>query len=720
MLFPPYGAAIGAAIGAVAGAITSIFASDDAERQRNRELEAADKKRAQELQTLTRAAAEAATAAEVADNQLLSAKASLMVSSLEWAADLMNHEFSQQNYDYLLRRQLGSEQWYRLAHGIRCVGERYLRYAIEMAFLAEQAYEFEADKRINVIRFDYDASETGKALAGDFLLTDLDTLEQDLVVTQRRKEQHVRFIVSLARDYPDALEQLRREGSTIVVLTLDRLERRFPGLYNVRVGSVELLPIALMDPTRFSVQLTYAGAGQVRTDLPVDLSGQPDKLPYLDSWAPATDARWPVKMQIGQVETTVFSGLNRADQQSSFPFVMGSQRGAFERLPAAAAWHISMSLKENRVSPGSLADMLITFALSGAHDAALQVELEKAVPAREVLTRWFSAAQSFADGFYEFNQTGQLVLPITRERLVLTGKVENLRNFGLVLVPSQDEPLFNAVTAGAAIEFEVSNTGAVTVLTPTPTITLGVNQRLFSAAVVLPAGASAQWDFGDDTPPVTGTPVEHTYGRPGRYMVTLRLSLNGRLLEYTAAVVVSNAHVVKTPLTVSIATPTGTVGGTVPAGKVRVQATAVIPAGEDVALTWRLGSQPSNTTGVFTVDPGRYVLVMTAARALSARIYSRQRWLPEVPIKVSGLSVSTNRLFDDNGAPTNVAAYNELARHLFSASPLGPLDKWIIELPLADNPHLRVVDHSDSEAMNFFWLFDALAAQEYEHVEDRG
>jgi hypothetical protein len=79
--------------------------------------------------------------------------------------------------------------------GSKCA-DTYLRYGIEMAFLAEQAYEFEADKRINVIRFDYDASDLGDMLAGDFLLRDLDTLEQDLIVGQRLRQQQVRYVLA--------------------------------------------------------------------------------------------------------------------------------------------------------------------------------------------------------------------------------------------------------------------------------------------------------------------------------------------------------------------------------------------------------------------------------------------------------------------------------------------------------------------------------------------
>ena len=92
------------------------------------------------------------------------------------------------------------------------MADTYLRYAIELAFLAEQAYEFEADKRINVIRFDYDQSEVGAYLAADFLLSDLDTIEQDFIVNQRQRQQQVRYVLSMAREFPAALEELRENG----------------------------------------------------------------------------------------------------------------------------------------------------------------------------------------------------------------------------------------------------------------------------------------------------------------------------------------------------------------------------------------------------------------------------------------------------------------------------------------------------------------------------
>src|SRR5262249_43813843 len=151
------------------------------------------------------------------------------------------------------------------AHSIREVANTYLRRAIEMSFLAEQAYEFMVDKRINVIRFDYDNDAQGNLLGADYLKADLDYLESHLVFTQREKQQTVKCVISMARDFPQALQDLRENESTILPITLEYLEQRFPGLYNIKVSAIEIQPVAIMDPTRFSMELSYLGSGLIRS-----------------------------------------------------------------------------------------------------------------------------------------------------------------------------------------------------------------------------------------------------------------------------------------------------------------------------------------------------------------------------------------------------------------------------------------------------------------------
>jgi len=189
---------------------------------------------------------------DLAKTQEEAAAAAVKVAKLQHEAALLRHEFAVETAAYLADRVLNAEQWLRLANSIRSVADTYLRYAVEIAFLAEQAYEFEADKRINVIRFDYDLSEVGGFLAADFLLRDLDTLEQDLVVTQRQRQQQVRYVLSMAREFPEALQAIRDRGKTTFSLRLEQIEKRFPGLYALQPG---------IDPSRHEPGAVVGAAG---------------------------------------------------------------------------------------------------------------------------------------------------------------------------------------------------------------------------------------------------------------------------------------------------------------------------------------------------------------------------------------------------------------------------------------------------------------------------
>ena len=351
-----------AAAGGLGGALALGIAGSAL--QSGSEMSKANLQRDLELKNLKLSVGEAQQAEKVALAQLAVTNAGLVVAGLQRQAALLRHEFAIQNLQYLRNRTLNAEQWFRLANAIRGVADTYLRYAIELAFLTEQAYEFEADKRINVIRFDYDQSEVGAYLAADFLLSDLDTIEQDFIVNQRQRQQQVRYVLSIAREFPAALEELREHGKINFILRLEQIEKRFPGLYNARVGMVDVLPIALMDSTRFSLDLTHTGSGQMR------IKGQPDVAlgeqsqsvfnvsdlplaPY--DWTKTPKELWPVKILVNEPETAVFSGLSRQDAASAFPVASSGQRNAFEGRGLAGGWQIDLSARENQIVSESLA-----------------------------------------------------------------------------------------------------------------------------------------------------------------------------------------------------------------------------------------------------------------------------------------------------------------------------------------------------------------------------
>jgi hypothetical protein len=147
---------------AVAGGLGGLLSSLASLKAQERAASIQAAQRDYEKRSLELAKEEADLAKRVAEFQEKVAEAAVTVANLQRQAALLRHEVAVENVAYLVNRKLNAEQWFRLAGAIRAIAETYLRYAIEIAFLAEQAYEFEADKQMNVIRFDYDLSELGE------------------------------------------------------------------------------------------------------------------------------------------------------------------------------------------------------------------------------------------------------------------------------------------------------------------------------------------------------------------------------------------------------------------------------------------------------------------------------------------------------------------------------------------------------------------------------
>jgi len=665
-----------------------------------------------EKKNLNLAVGEANQAAKVAQAQLGVATEGLVVAGLLRQASILRHEFAVENLTYLRNRTLNADQWFRLANAIRSVADTYLRYAIETAFLAEQAYEFEADKRLDVIRFDYDLSEVGNMLAADFLLRDLDTLEQDFVVSQRSRQQQVRYVLSLAREFPEALQELRDNGRMTFSLRLEQLERRFPGLFNLRIATVEVLPLALLDASRFNLELTHLGSGQVRLGAQPGDTSEPDT----GEWLQGLESSWSVKNRIIGPETAVFSGLTRQDLAGLPSFFVSNQRGAFEALPAAAAWQIDFSMKENRIVPNSLTDLLITFTFSGYHDATLHDAVEHA-PRKLAVTTWLSAHQSFPDAYYQFNRTGRMDWTIREDILALQGTIGELHNAAVLCVPSQNRAELGRMICSYPIEFEVDQAGGIRTLRELPRISFSANGLVLDATLNIP-GATATFDFGDGSGLVDSSTLPHTYARPGRYDVLVRIAAGGRLTEYRAAVVVSQQHAVSFPCVVFHKLP-----ASLSSGKLILPSTLQSSSGETLPVSWRIDGRQPDSGSIpisFTLGKGRYVLRLAAIRPLVARFFSQQRYDPTIEVGFDGLHLATNRTFDVTGAETTTSL-NEFGQHVFKQFPdpeiLSPIDRWTLELALDENPCLVSVSAADARQHDLGELSDVFLSLEYRVVE---
>jgi len=252
-----------------------------------------------------------------------------------------------------------------------------------------------------------------------------------------------------------------------------------------------------------------------------------------------------------------------------------------------------------------------------------------------------------------------------------------------------------------------------------PRVVLTTNGLVLSATLNTPAGSSVTFDFGDGTGLADSATLPHTYAKPGRYDVRIRIVRNGRLTEYRAAVVVSRQHTVLPPC---IAIPR--LQTTAAAGKFKLRPSFQPQPTESLSVTWRIDNQvPDEGSGAitFTLDPGRYVLRFSAIRPLKARFYSQQRYTPTAPLPLKGLHLATNRKFDLTTGNETTVNLNAFGQHVFGPGPsitLSPIDRWTLELPLDDNPSVVSVSSTDVKQHDLGELSDAFLALEYKTKDE--
>jgi hypothetical protein len=702
----------GAAGGGVAGAAGGALSAAGGMVSTMAQQQMAHAQRELEQQNLALAIDESVGALGVARSQADVARQGVTVASLDHATALLRHDYAVQNLDYLRNgRLLNSDMWFRLAESMRDLSRRALDRAIEVAFLAQQAYAAEADKDVNIIRFDYDDSPVGAFLAGDFLLQDLDALEQDQVGAMLQEQQPVRLVISLARDCPSSLAALQTDGSAVVPLTLRSLESRLPGLHDLRIATMSVQPVALMDPARQSVAISHLGVGQVRRRL----GAARDADNVIGGWLPEVGDQWPVVVHVATPVTHVFTGLSDSEAAA----VVASQRlqrNPFEGLSPAASWHLDLAPDRNGLVPGSLADVLLTFTLVGVHDSRLAQAVSTGAALPSARTQYLSTVDMFPDQFYAFQQSGVLEWVVPRE-LVQTGpEAARLRNVGVCAVPAPPTVSFSDMSSTIAARFRAHTDGTVEWVDVVPQVVVTLDTLKVTVATAGTTGVTT-WDPGDGSAVVTGSSMTHTYARAGDYTITLRVTdAGGAAFRWLLDVVADPLGAAVPPLTVFPQIKGALDAAT---GSVTVSAKLGGPESDSVAL-WRVdgGQTVTGATAELRVTPGLHRLEVRALRTLTATFSCSQRAGLAAALPMKGLALTTNRIFDAVGVEQNKGRRNPLARQLFQAGEIDPSDTWRLVVDPALNPSLVTVDQDGHRGVDLGSVRDLMLVLEYDEGAD--
>ena len=147
------------------------------------------------------------------------------------------------------------------------------------------------------------------------------------------------------------------------------------------------------------------------------------------------------------------------------------------------------------------------------------------------------------------------------------------------------------------VQIRITSTGEMEVLSEIPQVafTLGgaANPLLLTVQAAADPGAAFSWDFGDGSEPQSGPAQQHSYAKPGRYTVNLRVVRSDRLSEFGAEVVVSRSHADRLipPVTAFPDIKRGTVTN-IPEVRTQMLCTTVAAADDPVITNWRVGILP--------------------------------------------------------------------------------------------------------------------------------
>jgi hypothetical protein len=203
--------------------------------------------------------------AQIAGQNVLIAETGVDIAEQQLAIAEINSQFAADIVHFLQTKFFKGERYAWMAAIAKENYRTLLNYAIAAAWMAERALEFERQRQINVIRFDYWREQDQGVMGADQLSTDLATLKQERLVNEQRKHQ-VTKTISLAQISPIELAAFRDSGLLYLTTLEPWFDRDFPTHYLRLIKGVSVTVVALVPPIE-GVKAMLTQLGTTRTTL---------------------------------------------------------------------------------------------------------------------------------------------------------------------------------------------------------------------------------------------------------------------------------------------------------------------------------------------------------------------------------------------------------------------------------------------------------------------
>ena len=354
-----------------------------------------------ELASLNRQSKEMGLAAEQAQKEADAAQARLDAARASTAVAQLRANDAQQSLAAFDSQRFTPDVWYRMGDTMYRLYRRYLDMTLRTARLMQQAYNFENDQSLHLIKNDYSATEVNGLLAADALMADIQCFTYDLVTRHEAKPQPLKQTVSLAARYPYAFErQLRPTGVMEFETRIEDFDDVYPGTYAGRIEAVEVELVGIIPPTGVTGTLTNSGISGYR--VPAALWTQPDSS--------------GLKYRVQPKETLVLSDFNLRQDGALFTADTRARR-VMQGAGLVSSWRLEIPPDLNDLDYGALTDIRLTFYYKARFDPDLRDRVRQQLAAQPELstrTRSIPLRWVYPDLFARLQSSGTVQIPLKK------------------------------------------------------------------------------------------------------------------------------------------------------------------------------------------------------------------------------------------------------------------------------------------------------------------
>jgi hypothetical protein len=412
------------------------------------QLTAARQNQQYEVDSLQNTAAELQTAAVQAQDEATAAAARAAAAQAGLDAATTRAADASNDLAVFDDQTFTPDVWNRLGNSMYALYSRYFQMALRAARLMQQAYNFETDQSLALIKSSYATDEVNGLLGADLLMADIQSFTYDLITGTNTKPQPVKQTISLAQRFGYLFEsQFRKTGKMDFTTTLDDFDAVYPGSYAARIETTEIEVDGIVPPVGISGLLTNSGISTYRVPS--------------SAWTETNDGR---KYRVQPKETLIISDYSPRSDVLVDPTDSRIMR-IFEGAGPASTWHLELLPSINDLDYGAITDVKLTFSYVARFDPDLYERVLQEITSRpgfDARQRAIALRWVFPDAYFAFQRSGTLSWELRKRDFPFNETDPVITDVGVVVATAAPTAA-NGITVGLSTPAH----GAVTAATDT-------------------------------------------------------------------------------------------------------------------------------------------------------------------------------------------------------------------------------------------------------------